>query len=306
MPFAHQSVLLAEVMRQIVPHEPRTIVDCTLGGGGHAAALLEACPKARLVGLDRDAEAVAAARQALAPFAGRAQAIHAAFRDVAEVLARLGLDTVDALVADLGVSSHQLDARERGFSFAADAPLDMRMDRSAGPTAAQVIAAATEQELAEAIRDFGEERHARRVARAIKAAAPATTAELADAVRSVVRRSADGIDPATRTFQAIRILTNGELDELQRLLGELPSLLSDGGVAVMISFHSLEDRAVKRAFADAARDCVCPPGMPVCACGRVPSLEILTRKPIRPRDDEVALNPRARSAKLRAARRLPR
>jgi 16S rRNA (cytosine1402-N4)-methyltransferase len=303
--FAHTPVLLREVLELAAGVPARLIVDCTVGGGGHARALLEQQPGARLVGLDRDPAALAAAGATLAPFGDRVRLVHARFSELEAVLSSSALGAPDLVLADLGVSSHQLDARERGFSFRADGPLDMRMDPTAGESAAEVIAVMGEGELADAIYQLGEERHSRRVARAILAARPDTTGQLADVVRRVVPKSKDGIDPATRTFQALRMLVNRELDELATWLAAVPRVLAPGGVAMAISFHSLEDRAVKNAFRAAARDCVCPPELPACVCGGGrATLDVLTTKPLVARADEAAANPRARSAKLRAARRL--
>ncbi|MBI3178636.1 MAG: 16S rRNA (cytosine(1402)-N(4))-methyltransferase RsmH [Deltaproteobacteria bacterium] len=294
-----------ELVRLVVEHAPQTLLDCTVGGGGHARALLEALPEARLVGVDRDPEAVAAARANLARFGARARVVHGRMRDVVRGSLGAGLSGVSAIIADLGVSSHQLDSVNRGFSFRGDAALDMRMDPTSGTTAAEVLSSMPEADLAAAIRTLGEERFARRVARAVKEALPKTTRELAQVVRRVVRPSRDGLDPATRTFQALRMLVNEELLELDALMRAAPDLLVPGGVMAVLSFHSLEDRAVKTAFAAGVRGCICPPNLPVCACGRVPTLRLLTRKPLRPRAAEVAHNPRARSARLRAALRLP-
>lgn len=301
--FIHQPVMLAEVVDFVVTAKPELIVDCTLGGAGHAVALLEACPEARLIGIDRDPDAIEQARARLARFGERAHVVHGQFSELREIV---GDNTIGALIADLGVSSHQLDATERGFSFRGDAALDMRMDTTRGETARDILGEIDERDLAYAIRTLGEERHARRVARAILAAAPATTSELASAIRAVVPPSRDRIDPATRSFQAVRMLVNRELDELSALLDALPQALADAGVACLISFHSLEDRAVKAAFRDGASTCNCPPSFPICVCGLTPTLEILTKRPRRAGEEEVKRNRRARSAKLRAARRLRR
>jgi len=305
-PFAHEAVLLHEVVAVVAAAAPRLIIDCTVGGGGHAQAMLDACPQAELIGLDRDAVAIAAATVALARFGARARLVHTPFSGLADVVGDLGGRLPDVVLVDLGVSSHQLDVASRGFSFRADGPLDMRMDTSQGQSAAELIASLGEDELADAIHTLGEERHARRVARAVSAARPQTTAALATLVRQVVRPAADGLDPATRTFQALRMLVNRELDELGIWLASVPRVLADGGVALAIAFHSLEDRAVKHAFREAARDCTCPRSFPVCVCAHRAELRVVTSKPVRPSDDEARANPRARSARLRVARRLPR
>lgn len=304
--FAHEPVLVHELVELIASARPSVIVDCTIGGGGHAAALLEAIPGTRVVGLDRDPDAVEAARARLVPFGERAAVVHGRFSHVTELLVELSLVRVDAILVDLGVSSHQLDSVTRGFSFRADSALDMRMDATASRSALDVLAEVDVGELTRAIRDLGEERRAKRVARAIIEAAPTTTAELAAVVRRVVPKARDGLDPATRTFQALRMLVNDELGELDAWLAAVPELLEDGGVAVAISFHSLEDRAVKNAFRRAADPCTCPPRLPRCVCGKVATLEPLTSKPVRPSAEESARNRRARSARMRAVRRIAR
>lgn len=286
-------MLLAEVIAALEPARGGLFVDCTVGLGGHARGLLEAGAE-RIVGLDRDADALKIAAERLAPYAGRVTLVHADYRGVAGVLAGHGIDRVAGLLADLGVSSMQLEAPGRGFSFRRDEPLDMRMDRSAGPTAAALIAGATEEELADVIFRFGEERHSRRVARAIVAARRErpveTTGRLAEIVRRAVpHRGYQRIDPATRTFQALRIWVNGELEGLDRFLRDAVGVLEPRGRIAVISFHSLEDRIVKHTFRDLERESTARP---------------LTRKPVVPGADEMNRNPRARSAKLRAAERL--
>ena len=282
-----------------------TLLDGTLGGGGHAEALLST--GARVVGIDRDPRALAAARARLAPFGERFTAVQARFSQARAVLDELGVARVDGLLLDLGVSSPQFDEAARGFSLVQDGPLDMRMGAE-GETAAELIARLTEEALADVIFQFGEEPHARRVARALKRAAPppATTRALAELVARAIPRKAwpRRIHPATRTFQALRIAVNRELDELDALLEALPALLAPGGRAAIISFHSLEDRRVKARFRDLEGHCTCPPGLPICGCGHDDSgFRVLTPRPIDPSDDELAANPRARSAHLRALER---
>ncbi len=290
----HEPVLLEEVLEWLAPRSGGMYVDCTLGAGGHAAAVLEAStPDGRLLGLDRDEEALAVAERRLARFGERVVLRHAPFSALPRVMSEVGAARCDGLLADLGVSSMQLDRPERGFSFAKEGPLDMRMDRSRGTNALELLRRTPEPRLAELLREYGEERRARRVARVLKEAVRAgrlrDTRDLRRAVLSVLGPSRAGrIDPATRTFQALRIAVNDELGELRALLGVLPELLADGAVAVLISFHSLEDRLVKHAFRDDER------------------LEVLTRRPVMADEAERARNPRARSAKLRAARRMPR
>jgi 16S rRNA (cytosine1402-N4)-methyltransferase len=288
-------VLTAEVLQQLRPEQGGLFVDCTVGLGGHARALL-AAGASRLIGLDRDADALAVARETLAPWRDRVDLVHADYRTLDAVLDARQVTLIDGALADLGVSSLQFDAPGRGFSFQRDEPLDMRMDRSGGETAADFVAAASEEELADVIFHYGEERFSRRIARAIVEArreAPiATTGRLAAIVRRVVpRRGYVRIDPATRTFQAIRIRVNRELDGLDRFVHEIANRLRRGGRMAVITFHSLEDRIVKhtlRALAQAGE----------------PVLRVLTKKPIGPGEDEVRRNPRARSAKLRAAEKV--
>lgn len=304
--FEHEPVLLRQVVAAIAPGNPKTILDCTLGGAGHAAALLEAIPNAQLIGVDRDETAIAVAKERLSRFGNRVTVVHSSFASVPAVLKGLNMAGVDALLADLGVSSHQIDTAERGFSFRMDGPLDMRMDTSEGQSATDMIDEIPERELARVIKVYGEERYSGRVARVIKERKPVTTQELADAVRSVVKPGKDKLDPATRTFQAIRMLVNGELTQLESLLESIPALLNDGGVAALISFHSLEDRAVKHAFRKEAKGEETPPEIPVYVQHRAPTMSLVTRKPLTADPSEVKSNSRSRSAKLRVAKRLAR
>ncbi len=290
--YRHTTVLVDEVVAALAPRAGATYLDLTAGGGGHSSALLEAEPRARVVALDRDPEAVRAASERLAPFGERAIVIHSAFAQADRVLAKLGISHVEGLLADLGVSSAQLDTAERGMSFRHQGPLDMRMDPTSGETALELITRLTQDELANVIYQLGEERRSRRVARCIKQAIAAgelnTTADLRRAVvRAVGPRRVGGLDPATKTFQALRLAVNQELTELESLLRLAPSLVAPGGVAAFISFHSLEDRLVKRAFLDRS------------------VWQRLTKKPQVVGQTEREQNPRSRSAKLRAARRLP-
>ncbi len=287
----HEPVMTADVVSLLAPARGGVYVDCTVGLGGHARALLEA-GASRLVGVDRDAEALGRAADALGAWADRVVLVHADYRTLPALLAERGLEAVDGILADLGLSSFQLAAEGRGFSFQRDDPLDMRMDRSRGRTAAELIAQATETELADAIFRFGEERYSRRIARAIVEASreggATTTAALAAVVRRVMpRRGYSRIDPATRTFQALRIWTNGELDGLDRFLAEGAARLGRGGRFAVITFHSLEDRIVKHTFRSLAQH------------GEA-GVTVLTKKPLVPAEAEVARNPRSRSAKLRA------
>lgn len=301
--FEHVAVLLNQVLA-FSGTNVATMVDCTLGGAGHATALLQKYPHARLIGIDRDPLAVTTAKDRLVEFGDRVQVFHGRFSQLQDVLQQAGQTRVDLLLADLGVSSPQLDIPERGFSFQKKGPLDMRMDPSADVALVDLLKNLDAPTLTQIIREFGEERHAARVARALLQHQPQDTAAAADIVRSCVPRSKDGLDPATRTFQALRIYVNDELGELQKLLKLLPDVLRPGGRALFISFHSHEDRAVKLAFRDAASSCVCPPNLPVCRCSKVATLKIITKKPVEPTPEEVAVNSRARSAKLRVAERL--
>lgn len=287
--FEHAPVLLDSVLRFLEPRPQGVYADVTLGGAGHARGILdESEPDGRLVGTDRDPTALDAAKQALARYGERAMVRKARMAELGEVLRSLGIDRVDGVVADLGVSSVQLDRGERGFSLANDGPIDMRMDPTEGETALDLIGSCTADELADVIYQYGEERRSRRIARSLKQAydegALETTADLRRAVHRATGPKRGRIDPATRTFQALRIAVNQELAELESLLRQLPDVLTDGGVAAVISFHSLEDRLVKHAFRDN------------------PALKPLTKKPVVADEEERARNPRSRSAKLRAAR----
>jgi len=292
--FHHVTVLRDEVLAFLSPKDGATYVDATLGGGGHSEAILEACATAKVIGLDRDETAIFAAKQRLARFGDRVTIVQARFGDARTVLVDVLHDgKCDGVVADLGVSSPQLDDASRGMSFrrdASDAPIDMRMDRSSGRTAREHIDAWSEEELANVLFELGEERRSRKIARSIKRAAEEgkleTTGDLRHAIYAAVGgKSEHGIDPATRTFQALRIAVNDELGELDRLLDALPEIVREGGVVCVISFHSLEDRKVKLAF---AKD----DWMPLC------------KGPVVATEREIQANPRSRSAKLRAARRM--
>ncbi|MGE0443949.1 MAG: 16S rRNA (cytosine(1402)-N(4))-methyltransferase RsmH [Vicinamibacterales bacterium] len=288
---AHEPVMVAEVLEHLEPSRGGLFVDCTVGLGGHTRALLDA-GATKVIGLDRDPEALARSGAALATYGNRVELVHSDYRSLGEVLEARGLATVDGILADLGVSSMQLD-EARGFSFRRDEPLDMRMDTTAGPTAAELIRGADEQTLADVIYQFGEERHARRIARALVAARGAleTTGQLADVVRRAIpRKGYSRIDPATRTFQAIRIWVNRELDGLDAFLQEAARRLAPGGRLVVITFHSLEDRIVKHTLRGLQ------------ATGGI-GLTVRTKRPVVPGEAEIERNPRARSAKLRAAER---
>jgi 16S rRNA (cytosine1402-N4)-methyltransferase len=286
--FVHTTVLRAEVARAMAPAPGGVYVDATIGGGGHAEALLELEPEARVIGLDRDTEALDASRERLARFGDRVRLVHTPFGRVEEALAELGAATVDGVYADLGVSSPQLDAANRGMSFRREGPIDMRMDQSSGETALDLIDRLSDDELANVIFRYGDERRSRRIARSVKKALASgelsTTVDLRRAiVRAVGPVRVGGVDPATRTFQALRIAVNEEMEQLESLLAALPRVVAGGGRAAIISFHSLEDRLVKHAFRDAE------------------TWEPLSKRPLVPSEDECTQNVRARSAKLRVA-----
>ncbi|MCX7671813.1 MAG: 16S rRNA (cytosine(1402)-N(4))-methyltransferase RsmH [Anaerolineae bacterium] len=304
----HVPVLLNEVLRGLDLRPGAVCVDATVGGGGHAEAILQAtAPAGRLLGLDADPQAIERVRRRLAPFEARVTLVHANFRDLAAVATAHGFTAVDAVLLDLGVSSFQLAGEERGFSFLAAGPLDMRMDPRLSLTADEIVNRWPQEQLADIIYRYGEEPASRRIARAIVAARPVrTTADLAE----IVARAAGGrgehlrIHPATRTFQALRIAVNDELGALEAVLPQAVALLARRGRLAVISFHSLEDRIVKQFMQREARDCLCPTDLPVCRCGHRATLRPVTRKPICPSEDEVLANPRSRSAKLRIAERL--
>ena len=306
----HRPVLLEETMKLLAPERGGLFVDCTVGLGGHSEAILKSSPETRVVGMDLDPAALAFSRQRLAPFGDRFRAFQANFRAINAVLQQADERDPNGVLADLGVSSMQFDSPERGFSFRFDAPLDMRMDPGTGATAADLLQQLPESEIARIIFEFGEERHSRRIARRIverreQGQPITTTTELAD----LVRHAAGGhkrqqIHPATRTFQALRIAVNNELEGLGEFVESAVDLLIPDGRFAGISFHSLEDRILKRELKRLSGHCECPPRMPVCSCGARKVVEVLTRRPVVPGAREIDENPRARSAKLRAARKL--
>jgi 16S rRNA (cytosine1402-N4)-methyltransferase len=305
--FVHESVLAREIVEALRPEPGKLLLDGTLGGGGHSLLLLER--GASVIGVDKDPRALAAARARLARFGEAFRAVRSDFRDAKAVLEALGVRAVDGALVDLGVSSPQLDQADRGFSFSRPGPLDMRMADEGEPLR-DLLRRVDERELARILREYGEEPFARPIARAIKAAVdggePLDTARLAELVAGVVPRKAwpKKIHPATRTFQALRIAVNDELGALAQWLEALPAILAPGGRAAAISFHSLEDRMVKEKFRALTQACTCPPDLPVCACGAKAGFTPVTRKPIVAAEDEVARNPRARSAKLRVVEKL--
>ena len=288
------------------PHREGLYIDGTLGAGGHAWGILEASnPDGRLLGLDVDPQALNLAQEKLAEFGNRAILVRASYRSLLKQAANLGWHRVDGILLDLGLSSMQLDTPARGFSFQTDAPLDMRFDPEGRVMAADLVNHLDEIELADLLFRYGEERRSRQVARAIVRARPInSTTQLARVVAGVTGGGKSGIHPATRTFQALRIAVNGELDALEDVLPQAIEVLSSGGRVAIISFHSLEDRIVKQFLRKESKDCLCPPRQPVCTCGHVATLRELTGKPVRPQDDEISNNPRSRSARLRIAERI--
>ncbi len=333
----HRPVMPRETLESLDAARAGLFIDATLGLGGHTELILRASPDNRVIGLDRDAEAIEPARKRLAEFGERFTAVHTDYRRIKEVLGERGIETVAGILADLGVSSYQLDTPERGFSFRSGRgfvespsssvtsptgpsaypagnpptgnPLDMRMDRSQKLTAADLVNGLSERELADIIFEYGEERAARRIAHRIvverAVAAITTTAQLADlVVRAIHPKGHWRIHPATKTFQALRIAVNRELDGLDQFVADAVDALEHGGRLVVITFHSLEDRIIKQAMRFQSGRCLCPPNQPECRCGATRRVEILTRKAIQPGEDEIASNPRSRSAKLRACRKI--
>ena len=306
--FYHQSVLLHESIEALAIRPDGVYVDGTAGGGGHSAAIAAGLESGRLIALDADPDAVRAAGERLAPFGSKACVVQSNFRDMKRVLADLGIAEVDGILLDLGVSSHQFDTPARGFSYRADAPLDMRMSQS-GPGARELLATASYAELVRLLREYGEERFAPRIAAAIckrRETKPLeTTFELSELVREAypapARRSGH---PARKTFQALRMAVNGELESLSVLLDDALALLRPGGRLCIITFHSLEDRMVKQKFAGYCQGCTCPPEFPVCVCGKKPRAKLINRKPIEADAEELAQNSRSKSAKLRILEKL--
>ena len=304
----HEPVLLKPVLEYLEPNRADgVIVDATVGLGGHAEALLERHPTVRLLAIDRDAEALARSRERLSRFGDRVTFVRGRHESLIDILKQSGIETVSGLLADLGVSSMQLDDASRGFSFRFEGPLDMRMG-SDGRSAADLVNDLDEYELMRIIREYGEEPMARRIARAIvEARAEArieTTSRLAEVIRSVKKPRFKEIDPSTLTFQALRIATNEELIGLDRFVDDAVSVLESGARVAIISFHSLEDRIIKRAFRRLEGQCTCPPNLPVCGCGAKAIVNVLTGRPVTASEEEEARNPRARSAKLRVAEKV--
>lgn len=311
MEFHHVPVLFQETLDLLAIKPDGIYVDCTLGGGGHSAAIAERLgPNGRLIGLDQDENALKAAGERLAHFGQKVQTVKTNFAFIADVIARFGIKGVDGVLMDIGVSSHQLDEGERGFSFHQDAPLDMRMDRSNPVSAETVVNEWSEEELARILWEYGEERWSKRIAQFIvkrRAEGPLqTTNDLVDVIKAAIPAAArrEGGHPARRSFQAIRIAVNDELGVLERGLDGALEVLNPGGRLAVITFHSLEDRIVKQRFQGWVNPCTCPPSLPVCACGKSPLAEHVTRKPVVASAAELEQNPRARSAKLRVVVKL--
>jgi len=307
----HVPVLPSETLELLDAGNGGTFVDATLGLGGHTGLILAASDSNSVIALDQDTAAIELAKERLKGFGDRLRIAHSNFSEIKSVLAELDVTEVDGITADLGVSSLQLDSESRGFSFRFDAPLDMRMDASSNlPTAADLLATLDEKQIADIIYQFGEERFSRRIARRIverrEAGEPVeTTRQLAELVERSVRRSPkDKIHPATRTFQALRIAVNKETEILEKFVTDAIDLLKTDGRLAIITFHSLEDRIIKQTFQRLSGKCFCPPRIPQCVCGATTKVEILTRKPITPGPEEIDANPRSRSAKLRAVRKL--
>lgn len=308
----HRPVLLDETLAALAVHSGGTYIDANLGGGGHAEQILAAsAPAGRLLGIDADPAAIARARARLANFSERLQTYQGSNAEIVTASAAAGFETVDGILFDLGISSDQLADVERGFGIRAGGPLDLRFDASQGEPASSLIARLDARELTRLFTEYGEEPHAARIAKAIVAqrahAAIATSERLQEVVLAAVpaRHGAPSrIHPATRVFQALRIAVNDELSALATALDGAIGILATGGRIVVLTYHSLEDRLVKQAFAAAARGCICPPRVPACGCGRTPTLRLITRKPLIPTDGELEANPRSRSAKLRAAERI--
>ena len=311
MTFQHYSVLLNETIEQLDIKENGIYVDGTLGGGGHANAVLQRLGDGgRLIGIDQDAAAIQAAGERLAPFGDKVTVVRSNYSAMPQVLEDLGIHGVDGIVLDLGVSSYQLDTVERGFTYREDTVLDMRMDQRQTKTARDIVNDYTETELFHMIRDYGEDKFARNIAKHIVAAREKkpieTTGELNDIIRAAIpaKVRAKGGHPSKKTYQAIRIELNHELDVLKNTLGQMIDLLNDHGRICVITFHSLEDRIVKNIFNTSYKPCTCPPSFPVCVCGKKSKGKVISRKPILPSEEELTVNSRSKSAKLRVFERI--
>ena len=309
MEFNHVSVLLDECIENLNIKEDGVYVDCTMGGAGHSKEIVKRLSnKGLFIGFDQDKNAIATAKERLAEYSDRVKFIHSNFENLKSELEKIGVYKIDGVLADLGVSSHQLDEADRGFSYMHDAPLDMRMDVRKDFSAYDVVNTYSEEQLAKIIRDYGEDNWAKRIAKFIVEEREANgpiekTGELVDVIKKAIPKKAriDGPHPAKRTFQAIRIEVNNELGVINKMIEDAVSIMNKKGRICIITFHSLEDRIVKNEFKDLALSCVCPPELPICQCNKKSEVKVITRKPILPSDEEVKRNPRARSAKLRVA-----
>lgn len=311
MEFHHVSVLLNECIENLNINPDGIYVDCTMGGAGHSKEIVKKLSeKGLFIGFDQDINAINTAKERLSEYSDRVKFVHSNFENIKEELEKLGIDGVDGVLADLGVSSHQLDEADRGFSYMQDAPLDMRMDIRKDFSAYDVVNNYSEEELDKIIKEYGEENWSKRIAKFIVEArsekAIETTGELVDIIKKAIPKKAriDGPHPAKRTFQAIRIEVNDELGVIKRLIDNTSQVMNKGGRICIITFHSLEDRIVKNEFKYLATDCICPPELPMCQCDKEKEVKVITRKPILPSKEEVEINPRSRSAKLRVAEKL--
>lgn len=310
MEYDHVPVLLAEVLKQLNLHRGSTVIDCTLGGAGHAGAALDlVTPKGFLLGIDKDEAAINVAGERLARFSQQIKLVRDDYVGINRIIPQTGLSLVDAILFDLGVSSFQLDSPERGFSYRLEGPLDMRMDKRAKLTAADVVNKYSQKDLTQVLKEYGEEKWASRIAKFVVEARKrkplATTSELIKIIKDAVPASARRTKhPAKKIFQALRIEVNQELTHLEKAIRDSVKWLKSGGRIAIISYHSLEDRVVKKTFDDLAKGCICPPQLPVCRCGREPVLKVLTKKPVRPSEEEIKANRRSRSAKLRVAEKI--
>ena len=310
MEFNHYSVMLSETVDALRVRDDGVYIDGTLGGGGHAEKILKSGENVRLIGIDRDRDALSAAGERLSPFADRLTLVHDNFSNIKKILAELGINGIDGMVLDLGVSSYQLDNAERGFSYMSDAPLDMRMNRDDTKTAFDVINGYDRDRLSEIFFAYGEEKWSKRIAGFIeekrKKAPIKTTAELAGIVKEAVPAGArEGIaHPEKRIFQAVRIEVNNELDILKSAIFDIADELKSGARLAVITFHSLEDRIVKQAFSELSKGCICPADFPVCVCGKKPQVKVITRKPQLPQEAELTANSRSKSAKLRVCEKI--
>lgn len=308
--FAHVPVMPREVIEGLAIKPDGIYLDCTLGGGGHSELILKKLTTGRLIAIDKDEEALAFAKQRLAEYADKVTFVHSDFKRADEVLDKLNIDNIDGVLMDLGVSSYQLDAAERGFSYRFDAPLDMRMDKTQFLTAFNVVNEYNEMDIADILFRYGEERYARKIAANIIRYRADNTIRTTGQLAEIVEKSYPpkerfkGGNPCKRTFQAIRIEVNGELRELDEIIGKLAERLNKGGRICVITFHSLEDRIVKREFQYLEAKCICPPKQPVCTCNKVQTVKIITKKPVVASEEELAVNSRAQSAKLRVAERV--